>query len=123
MKKTSEILSRASELLDQKGWCQGTLVNDQGNMCMMGALSTAMQEDRLTENSPESDDVIFERRISEERAVVQALSLSIYGANAYAFDVICTNPIPEWNDRPERSVEDVKLAFKKAINYAENTGD
>jgi hypothetical protein len=36
--KIGQVLTRAADLLEERGWCQGELTNDQGQHCALGAI-------------------------------------------------------------------------------------
>lgn len=44
MEKDSIILQKARQLLIDKGWCQGSMMNDRGQFCALGALGFCTQD-------------------------------------------------------------------------------
>lgn len=41
----AKIYSRAADLLQKNGWCRHKLQNDQGHMCILGAISQVVDGD------------------------------------------------------------------------------
>jgi hypothetical protein len=107
---TSEILIRAKHELVTRGWHQGFYKSARtGRVCALGAINLAATEGRLWEicrYEPEYDDP----------AVVAAWGL---------FDEVATGQpamngdhVPDWNDAPERTQQEVLDAFDAAIAIA-----
>lgn len=98
-KFTAEILVRAAELLGEKGWCQGTPRNAQGEMCARGAICAATHE--LAGDDP--------------------ISWAWWNADSRLRDYVNKETglhmdVPDWNDMPERTAEDVILMMKRAAS-------
>jgi hypothetical protein len=100
--KTSQMLTDALNLLNEKGWCQGARVNDLGQRCISGALEEAL----WTELSGYTLDDYANATTYLKQAADSEHQL-----------------ISTWNDEGGRSFEDVQLAFKKAIHAAKEDGD
>lgn len=88
----SGILSRALEILEEKGWTQGSFHTQYG-LCSLGAVWQALEEqghDWLTGQS-------FYKR------VIRALQNQIEYQN-----------VALWNDQPERTYSQVREVFRRA---------
>ncbi len=79
------VYSRALEILHERGWHQGGYVGDDGSVCITNAL--ALAADSIAEY------------------------LASCGAIEEGADVLS---LPAWNDKPERTFEDIALALKQA---------
>lgn len=67
MKEEVEVLTKMKELLMEKGWCQGTLRNDQGNLCLLGTLDQVyLNNDLLTPYNRAAEAI---RRQIESRSI------------------------------------------------------
>ena len=89
------ILLRSAELLEQNGWCQGAFMQS-GRMCAAGAMMQA---------ETEQDD--------------HWTASGYHEAQIAMAETIGAVSIPFWNDAPERTAEDVILAFKRAAEQFE----
>lgn len=78
-----KILQRMKENLMERGWLQGALVNECGNVCLSGSMMTL----------PEYKDEIRE---------TQAATEAVLAINQ---QIVCS--IPDWNDAPGRTFNDV----------------
>jgi len=86
---TFEILQRAKQELLTRGWCQGVMQNERGEVCAMGAVFlTDPDQDRCYE------------------------ALNVFGN-------IVHTPVPFWNDAPGRTPEQVLALFDAAIARAQ----
>lgn len=88
--KTSKILYKAVDILHERGWIQGAIWEENGGVCAVGAICVAA-----------TSSIIDEVRARD------------------ALKATVGQHIPAWNDAPERSFEDVLLAFKTAAYEAE----
>lgn len=96
----NEILQKAHDALEAKGWCQGGFQDGQGRVCLEGAFALATGT-----NHPCFIDMAAP-------GVQQAwLLLCETVQKETGFDAPHA-----WNDDPSTSVEDVKLVLKKAIS-------
>ncbi|SRR5258706_1739766 len=75
---------KAIEVLEQRGWCKGKLINDQGQVCMAGAIQIA------TCNS-----------YTLQRKALTLMHLTL-------------GMISRWNDAPERTKDEVIAKLKEA---------
>ena len=83
----NEILTAAADLIEQDGWCQGSLQNDRGQHCIMGAISYAAAD----------------YSVPEYHAAVDAVVETV---DAYS--------VVRWNDQPGRTQAEVVAALRKA---------
>ncbi len=108
MMSCEEGLTQALALLERGGWTKGALVNDDGERCAIGALSS------VNANTPEVRNVLCE----------------VNNIPFESFDYGCGfpsslrnwNTIVEWNNDEHTTFEDIVLAFKRAIIYAHENG-
>ena len=93
----AEVLSKARDVLAERGWTQRTGERASGEVCTVRATFIAAHRDR--------------------ELAWQVESLIAEAAGLYsAFNV------PTWNDAPERTYEDVILALKQAEELAVERG-
>jgi hypothetical protein len=90
------IYAKAADVLVEKGWCQGEKKNDEGNLCAIGALM-------------EVEDDYLESKYAMDAAAERLAA----GGEASAMRTGLLHPLARWNDRPERTAEDVILLFKE----------
>lgn len=103
--KTSEILRAAKARLTPETWGKGNSLSavalvKQGKLCAAMAIGTL---DLFGEGNP----------VYEQQALTEAMEL--------LGKVTCGNmwQIPNWNDRPERTLQDVLDGYDAAIEIAE----
>jgi hypothetical protein len=91
LKPWQQLLLDAAALIDKVGWCQGTAVNHQGQLCAAGAMYY-------------SNKVVYLHG-----------DLSVYNeARNHFLDTIKDHNVPTWNDAPGRTQEEVVAAMRKA---------
>jgi len=103
--KTSEVLRKAADEIRRRGWHQGamgsSLVDREScSLCAAGALNVVLGGDPW--------------------------SYALIGSDASRamLDVTGASPlIEDWNDDPERTVDEVLDAFERAAVTAEASGD
>lgn len=108
---TRQVLEQALVELDKRGWCQGVSVNDEGHVCVLGSFDAAVGE--------------LWKATGNNRVVggtYARIALHKIINNVRKYDESLTS-IANWNDDPARSVEDVKLAIKRAIELCEDSDD
>lgn len=88
-----DTLLRAAELLERDGWCRGNSIDRQGRRCAMGAINSASHE-------PGSGT-------AWDRFDQAADRLQTYLGRTH---------VPDWNDHPERTAEQVIAALREAAN-------
>lgn len=103
-KTADRILGEASALISEFGWVQGTGFRKDDGFCVQGALRHAAF------GAGYWDCIPIETVVN---------TLSYYAACARLNEYTDGNIII-WNDKPERTVEDVILAFKKALGNADD---
>jgi len=103
----NEILQKAYDALEERGWCQGGLTQPDGKLCLEGAFIAAANGDVhpsdvaiLVAADDRPDVNAAWRKLTQ--AVKEETGAAYYGVWA-------------WNDAAGRSVEDVKLVLRKAI--------
>lgn len=97
--EATRILEKALEVLDERGHHKGNYYDpDSGAVCAFGALNVAVHGEAACH--PFS---------------VKGRRGEVLTRLADAAGVTYTHEIPSWNDDPNTTPEDVKLAFKRAI--------
>lgn len=92
-----EVLTRAADLLEEKGWCQNYPVDMEGRMCAVGAIRQASE-------GQEQGYFASRAAVKAQQAVEKAIGGEF---------------ISRWNDRPERTKEEVVAIFRAvAAEYA-----
>jgi hypothetical protein len=110
--QVTEVLRKAREVIEERGWCQGMLTADNGNVCAMGALRQATHDIPLTVKEACKLEEEAVKRMSKAAGTHFYEGESAEGA-PYVYHVF-DHEIPSWNDKPSRTVEDVLLMFKRA---------
>lgn len=90
MRSTDEVLDRAAEIIEQRGWCQGVSALPDGRCCAGWAIRTASNQDESAFNS---------------------------AANHF-FGYIGWRPIHGWNDEPQMTKERVVATLRAAARSA-----
>jgi intergrase/recombinase len=99
-------LRQAAEYLSENGWTQGKLlekIDGKQAACAMGAIRVVSGPSELASTRGEKSEAAY-RLLSgylDEKGVLPA-------------DEAALHPIARWNDRMERTAEDVILAMKDA---------
>lgn len=91
-------LLREGRAAVERGWCQRTYRSEKGEVCALGALGF------------KNGMLATESQVLAQRA----LRVGIFSSEPY---------IHHWNDRPERTKQDVLDAYDRAIVISEGWGD
>lgn len=112
----SEICEKAIEVLDEKGWCQGAIQDENGSVCAVGALGYAANLNYGITT------------ITGTNYVMRSLPEPILEV----MDDLAPLKAPRWwelgssihwtNDDEETTVEDIKDLFMKAAKHFRNEG-
>lgn len=95
MSSAADVLERAAELLERDGWCQRQLHHCDGSRCVRGAIIDAALE--VGEGSlPPSE--WLRRHLGAKRS------------------------LPEWNDDPGRTADEVIAKLREAAKVARGGG-
>lgn len=100
--KTADILDRAAQIIEIRGWTQGAAMNEQGNVCSVGAMDLVQDEGSCT--------------FSE-------LVKAIADFGQYMFDCdgsVASAKIAKWNDEYHRTQEDVVTAMRTCATLTRN---
>lgn len=95
------IYSKAADVIRKRGWTQGNYVDEHGHVCLVGAISYALEGHP---NNEKLDHVAFMRSCEAEDAIKHHLQTS--------WGELCPL-VADWNDDPARSKEDVLLLLKE----------
>lgn len=122
-----EALHKAQEVINERGWHQGWLVDDCGKgVCLIGAVGVAcggevIQLAPATPNSParwtvNHDKITYAEQVELADAcdAVTKLLREKGELEDPEFPNSTGISLPEWNDMKGRSVEDVLLILKEA---------
>lgn len=104
----ADVLRRAAEVLDERGWAQTDYEDIDGCVCALGALSVVVYGDPY----PPDDDL----RVAVEAVALGALEAHLkigFDRPAYAGEAVA-----KWNDAMGRTVDEVKAAFLAAAERA-----
>lgn len=109
----AEIIRDAMALIEQRGWCQNALQDNQGRLCLQGALLTAAEAKSMEDHSRPWDRVLKgQTRFDEAWHAVNKVSLAENG----------TSPI-HLNDSATATQEQVLAVMEKAAINLETAID
>jgi hypothetical protein len=112
--KPSEILDKAAELLEEKGWCQRREMDPStGAMCARGAIKRAIGARTIR-----LDKAYFLDDLREEEDHVVAMH-----AMRYVKETTGADHIPHWNDSPMRTADEVITSLRHAAKFAKEDED
>jgi hypothetical protein len=106
MATPQEVLEKALDVLQEKGWHQKALHGPNGEVCALGAMRDARIE--LFGPGRDDDNVVYNLAYAR---LTRAISPEDWR------NVVS---IPRWNDDPNRTAEDVILAFKTATTLEDD---
>lgn len=92
--KTSTILHRAADLIEQRGWCQNSLQDFKGRMCSIGAIQMAESNAKMTTQAAV--------KLSN---YIQKMNIDRWGL------------VANWNDAKGRSKEEVVATIRAAADW------
>lgn len=144
MSQVSDDLTRAMEILEERGWCQGVHEAPDGRVCAEAAVIRAVEGDRVRMAHEVRDWGRLERYVEYVPGYIDGALFElpriafrhplighVYGnldrrraTRVYDAHEALRRHMPEdaragavnlYNDAPMTSVEDVKLMFKRAI--------
>jgi hypothetical protein len=98
---TSEILDKAADLIEERGWNQGWYVNDCGGMCVRGAMFAAVGV------------AIPVSKTAPWPTYEPQLGRDVYAATVVMDEHVRT-PVERWNDYPRRTAAEVVEALRAA---------
>lgn len=101
---TADILDRAADLIEERGWHQGWYVNDCGQLCIRGAMLVAVGIE------PPQKDMPWPDHSGEANASWQEATDEM---DEYLDDLA-----ERWNDAPERTKEEVVSTLRAAAQAA-----
>lgn len=98
--REAQVLRRAVEIIDERGWCQGEYEDGAGRVCARGAIHVAIG------GAPYVDPLSLEK------------NKFIWEVRCLVVDLIGEG-LAVWNDEPGRTVEQVRHALLTAATAAE----
>lgn len=107
----SEIAERINAVLDKKGWCQGSVTNTKGEVCLGGAFIIATTHEGRSFYRVNSPEDLLWKQLNWNLGPELGLPA---GQVTISSEIRHQAVAVAWNDQPGRSVEDVKLAVKQA---------
>lgn len=105
--KPSELARKAIDVLDERGWTQGSYNNEDG-CCAVGALGLAA--------NALPDDIRHSHYMTVRNELYREVSTSVPDGADVGADVI------DWNDEPGRTADEVKALFRRAADRLEAEG-
>lgn len=115
-RKSSDALLDSETVLLEKGWIQGAMQDENGSVCLAGALVTSVCGVLTKEHQPmteEEKDLYLRTELFVRSAVTSRLGY--FGSSALT--------IPDWNDSDDRVVADVLDVIHDAALLAKEAGD
>jgi hypothetical protein len=100
------ILLRAHEIIEERGWCQKALQTPDGRVCLEAAISIAACGKAFLESRWEMSEATLRAFAEMKRRVVFAPGQE---------HRLCV-----WNDRPERTKDDVLKLIRDTVAEAEH---
>lgn len=100
----NEFIDQTIDVIQERGWCQHTLENSAGNVCLFGALYAATARQYGLPNLHAAAGRFY---------ALQKNALEMIG-KAIRIEVGESLSIPYYNDNNAKSAEDVILILKKA---------
>lgn len=119
-----KVIEETDKFLTEKGWCQHVYYLPTGEHCTMGALQTVheiMLDKAREAQNPQRRWWEFRAAPKPEIEPVEVVAGFSRALNVMS-DLVRADGYPsviDWNDRPERSVEDVHLLLKRATERLE----
>jgi hypothetical protein len=110
--RTSQtILIGAAHIIKTRGWCRGTLLDDRGAVCLLGAIFEAgmRKSAAMFWGDPEECDALTIRAWEAVERVIN---------DRYGYPDAGRLTIPGWNDLPERTVDDIVEILETAASVA-----
>ena len=102
-------LDAAADYLEQHGWCRGTLKDDSGRVCLVGSLLA------VTGHWNETDKHFVIKGNGDARFRIAKAELCDYlGFMPHEDEFENGDILVEFNDKPERTSEDVVTTLRKA---------
>lgn len=102
---TADVLGKALDALRTRGWTQCIEVGADGRMCLRGALNFAI-----------AGTVRNVRLTPDDSALYRSAETALWGAGVDPSIIV-------WNDKRDRTFEDVEHALLAAIAWAGGTTD
>lgn len=128
--KPSEILDKAAEIIERDGWIQGKYyqtdrhnpksdqaANEHGPCCQAGAISRAAYGTAWASYAERADN-----REAQEASSRADRYMRLYLVREGKAVGEHASPI-EWNDRPNRTADEVTAALRGAAEMARTNGD
>lgn len=106
--KTSEILAKAADLIEQRGWNQGWYVNDCGGLCATGAMFAAVGMEPVAESQLGAGSGSAWGEFAESRYDDATRAWDRFAA------YLGVQHAPSWNDEHERTKEEVVAKLREA---------
>lgn len=119
---TTQDLQNAYDILESRGWCQGNFAKDDNRVCLDGALRKAVIGSHNIRCKTTGASMQWNTWTQEQADRLEAAQQKLVDTIKLDYPGTGRTGVPAhtiiwcWNDAPERTIEDVKLILKKAIN-------
>lgn len=105
------ILAEAADYIAEHGWTQGDYRDDAtGGVCALGAIWSTRDGILTVDEDDGRHKFLASIDVCDKALVLLSQHLNVGPPGAWGAHV------PNWNDQPERTAEDVILALKGAAN-------
>jgi hypothetical protein len=113
-KNVEQILSDAIDVIETKGWTKGAAINQNEEVCTLGALDVAMRMGKIRQPDGFWGDYFQQAQDLVQAELVKANvgNFASEGVPRHAMS------IPGMNDAPSTTKEDILLGLKHALHRA-----
>lgn len=112
----AEVLERAAEILDERGWCQGETQARSGSVCLVGSVNISLKE-RLNLGS-----VVWVADTGESNQIREAIAQHLVQSGFTVGRGFENFPlIGMWNDAKDRTQDEVRDALLGTAKELRNT--
>ncbi len=104
--EVKELLLKAADLIEERGWAQNAFQNDQGNLCIVGALNSVLYGNAYAVSPIIGSDLVNKNQkllVKAQELLIKILNKDNQIKNLYS-----------WNDLLSTSKEEVISILKKA---------
>ena len=111
--EAAQTLEKGAAILEERGWCQGTNLDEANRLCVFGALAVAMDQDA----SDDYDGITWTgpKAPAMNQAMVGSM-LDVIGTplDVEINDQAASGISSRWNDMPGRTAEEVTTTMRSA---------
>ncbi len=110
--KPSDVLDRAADLMEERGWYRGFFISDDGAVCHLGAIYAAAGRHVHRQSTGGTWFRVIDDRVDEPRRAVYWDCMAIGEAS-----------IPAWNDIRCQSKDEAVAKLREAARMAREAGE